>query len=538
MAGTFNDNNQNKNVAAASGAATKAVNTVAKKLLAGVSLKNKIIIIACVFFLFLLGYFVTQLPAIIWSELTNSDDITKEITEETLINKEREILSSIYEALEGDYADVYAQINSTCSAYGADYQASLSQMVTPETVDVNTMFTGEDVSFSQDEWEAVVLFSAYSISMKQMLDPNETLDGKTAAEDIKEKIENYLSKEGNSYYNVTYDMDSAGKVKVYKNKVTSVDPETDEVIKTNIKYIVPIVTTVPLSTVAKDIFEIDEDEFKEFYGNDIRIEDYIHQMAANHMLLLHGQSTDGSIIDLNDKIDITGVYNKSKLKATLSIYIENLGRTSGTYNAVSNSIVVHDEINGKEISLSAVINFDSNKIAFKGKVDGTEAYAEGSISGGKNISAKGYVGDGATSSFIWPLEMKYHIITSKFGWRIHPILGTPQGHTGVDIGDGGINNSNVYASSEGTVTFAGPNGNYGNFVKIKHNNGTYTAYAHLSSITVKTGQNVKKKEVIGKVGNTGRSTGPHLHFEFINKYGEFKDPLTITTKPNNLVILE
>ena len=82
----------------------------------------------------------------------------------------------------------------------------------------------------------------------------------------------------------------------------------------------------------------------------------------------------------------------------------------------------------------------------------------------------------------------------------------------------------VYAAAMGTVEIAGWNGGYGQFVKIRHGNGYESAYGHMSGIAVTTGQQVRKGEIIGFVGSTGYSTGPHLHFEvFVD--GENIDPL-------------
>lgn len=108
-------------------------------------------------------------------------------------------------------------------------------------------------------------------------------------------------------------------------------------------------------------------------------------------------------------------------------------------------------------------------------------------------------------------------ITSRYGQR------SMGNHKGVDIV--GPVGSPIYASDEGIVTYADyEDGGYGNIVKIDHQNGYETYYAHCSEILVKKGDTVKKGDLIAKVGNTGRSTGPHLHFE-IRKNGETQNPL-------------
>jgi murein DD-endopeptidase MepM/ murein hydrolase activator NlpD len=112
-------------------------------------------------------------------------------------------------------------------------------------------------------------------------------------------------------------------------------------------------------------------------------------------------------------------------------------------------------------------------------------------------------------------------ITSGFGYRVHPIFHVRKLHTGVDFDvDAGVP---VKAAAAGTVVFAGWRGGYGKCVVIDHGGGLATLYAHQSTILVSVGQVVKRGEVIGKVGSTGYSTGPHLHFE-VRVNGSPMDP--------------
>jgi murein DD-endopeptidase MepM/ murein hydrolase activator NlpD len=102
-------------------------------------------------------------------------------------------------------------------------------------------------------------------------------------------------------------------------------------------------------------------------------------------------------------------------------------------------------------------------------------------------------------------------LASGFGVRMDPFTGSPAMHTGLDLqGDTG---DAVRATASGTVTHAGWSGGYGRVVDIDHGNGLSTRYAHLSSIDVRVGQAVRSGQIVGKIGSTGRSTGPHLHYE-------------------------
>ncbi|MBN1320657.1 MAG: peptidoglycan DD-metalloendopeptidase family protein [Thermoleophilia bacterium] len=119
----------------------------------------------------------------------------------------------------------------------------------------------------------------------------------------------------------------------------------------------------------------------------------------------------------------------------------------------------------------------------------------------------------------WPVDGS---VTSGFGYRMHPIFHVRKMHTGIDI-DGDMGDP-IRAASAGTVISAGWRGGYGRCVVISHSGGLATLYGHLSSISVSLGDKVKRGEVIGKLGSTGYSTGPHLHFE-VRVNGEPVDPL-------------
>ena len=105
----------------------------------------------------------------------------------------------------------------------------------------------------------------------------------------------------------------------------------------------------------------------------------------------------------------------------------------------------------------------------------------------------------------------YSRISSPFGERIHPVYGKKSFHKGVDLA--APNGTPIYATADGVVAFAGVCNGYGNFIKLNHQNGYKTGYAHMSSMVVKTNDKVKKGDLIGYVGSTGTSTGNHLHYE-------------------------
>jgi len=136
---------------------------------------------------------------------------------------------------------------------------------------------------------------------------------------------------------------------------------------------------------------------------------------------------------------------------------------------------------------------------------------------------KQHAPEGVTKvAFAWPVEPV--LVTSPFGPRIDPITGVPQQqHQGVDLAAG--KGQAVTASAQGKVLRAeSASGHYGNWVELEHGRGVSTRYAHLSSIVLKPGQEVSQGELLGFAGDTGRVTGPHLHFE-LRRDGEAVDPL-------------
>lgn len=129
------------------------------------------------------------------------------------------------------------------------------------------------------------------------------------------------------------------------------------------------------------------------------------------------------------------------------------------------------------------------------------------------------LGRRAMAGFILPLRGRF---TSRFGSRIHPLFGRRHLHTGLDIA--APRGTPVRAAASGVVLFAGWYGGYGKLVVLDHGQGLSTLYGHLSVVGVAVGQRVARNQVIGRVGSTGYSTGPHLHFE-VRQNGRPVDPL-------------
>ncbi len=112
---------------------------------------------------------------------------------------------------------------------------------------------------------------------------------------------------------------------------------------------------------------------------------------------------------------------------------------------------------------------------------------------------------------VLPINIKDFTMSSGYGYRRDPVYGAQRFHEGLDFA--APTGTEVYATADGTVTEADRKGGYGNMIDISHGYNYVTRYAHLSRILVKDGEEVKRGQLIGYVGSTGKSTGPHLHYE-------------------------
>ncbi len=147
-----------------------------------------------------------------------------------------------------------------------------------------------------------------------------------------------------------------------------------------------------------------------------------------------------------------------------------------------------------------------------------------SSNNGGNTSTDGYSEE--KGDFRWPLQVS-GTITSTFGYRNAPTEGASTYHKGIDIGV--PTGTPIVAAGAGTVVTASYQAAAGNYIMISHGNGIYTVYMHCSKLSVSVGQNVAKGEVIGYVGSTGVSTGPHLHFG-VSVNGTYVNPLNYVSR--------
>lgn len=225
------------------------------------------------------------------------------------------------------------------------------------------------------------------------------------------------------------------------------------------------------------------------------------QKSDEHTDSKHQHHTqDKSVVEF-----ITAKDTAKNLSATQKKINEDFGILSGIYR-----------LGGTDVKLTGTI--DGQYITVKGTVDGVKLVASGTLRG-NNIIAEGFIGDGENflidggsytgGQFTWPVPGKTGV-SSDYGPRICPFHGR-EVHSGIDIP--APTGTTIVAAAPGKVVLSSYNGSYGNCVIISHGSGLFTLYGHNSKNIAKSGQVVQKGQAIAKVGSTGNSTGPHLHFE-------------------------
>lgn len=242
-------------------------------------------------------------------------------------------------------------------------------------------------------------------------------------------------------------------------------------------------------------------------------------------------ATTGSLRMSNEELDFP-------MDDTISVYEVKKGDTIGgiarLYGVSKNTIVWANDLKSETVRLGDTLVIlpmtgirhtiqkgeTVSSIAKKYNADAEDIYKFNGIGSGQKLTVGEVVlvPDGESTAV--PAKQKIsNLITTKIGWLVRPISGGRRsqgihGHNGVDLAN--KIGTSVVAAADGRVILAkagGWNGGYGSMIIVLHSNGVQTLYSHLSAVYVNTGQTVSQGTVIGALGNTGKSTGPHLHFE-------------------------
>lgn len=228
--------------------------------------------------------------------------------------------------------------------------------------------------------------------------------------------------------------------------------------------------------------------------------------TISSICLRYGLSNVGTLISVNNIKNVRALAAGQKLK------IPN-------YDGVVYTVRSGDTLEGLSVRYNVTVEnlLDVNDLPSDTVIPGNVLF----IPGGKldNETLQNALGN----SFICPLSCSYRI-SSYFGNRADPFTGVASSHTGIDLAV--AKGTPIRASKGGTVITAGWSNTYGNYVIISHSGGYQTLYAHMTKYTVKKGQTVNQGELIGYVGSTGYSTGPHLHFG-VYKNGNLVNPLSV-----------
>ena len=257
------------------------------------------------------------------------------------------------------------------------------------------------------------------------------------------------------------------------------------------------IKTVPLVASAYDEDDYDENEENPLHYTVYRLK---NGETASSVAEHFGISTD-TILSVNGVTNATRMATGAYLKVpALSGIIYEVSRDGETLESI-----VKSENKLKKVSLDLEVLEEVNGVKANEALSvGQTLFLVGDkLSNDERAAISG-------TSFKKPLRNTYYI-SSPFGWRANPFNASKRSyHNGLDLAC--PTGTPIYATAAGTVVTAGYTNVYGNYVVIKHSSGYKSLYGHMSSIGVKSGQYVDQGTVIGKVGSTGQSTGPHLHF--------------------------
>jgi murein DD-endopeptidase MepM/ murein hydrolase activator NlpD len=261
-----------------------------------------------------------------------------------------------------------------------------------------------------------------------------------------------------------------------------------------------------------DIYEAGSIQYIDVLFGSASIADFI----SNYYLVMELASYDNDLLEVVGQEKSTIETAKKALEKNKEELVDIKQTQLKTTKVLENTKIIRERYIAKlsEEEQEVQAQIDEYKAQYAAVEAEIKAIALSSIS-------EEYIG----GVMAWPVP-GYTTITSKYGMRTHPITGVYKLHSGVDIS--APTGTNFIAAADGVVTKAEYNTAYGNMVMIDHGGGVSTLYAHGSEIMVEVGQQVKQKDVVLKVGQTGYATGPHAHFE-VRINGTPTEPLTYIT---------
>ena len=294
-----------------------------------------------------------------------------------------------------------------------------------------------------------------------------------------------------------------------------------------------------IETTRKELIAAEEVAIEQYNAMKIRIR-YMYERGENYYAeILLGSESYADMLNKVEYVNMLNEYDRNKLNE----YQYVVDNVRATKEVLEEEEAVLDETKQaaqeEEDNINALIDEKKKQIEeYKQQIADQEqliaqyeaeeaaqaaviAAVEAQLAAERNALAEAERMHYNGGKFCWPAP-DYVRISSPYGYRIHPISGVQKLHAGVDLASG--MGTRILAAYDGKVIAAGYNGSMGNYVMIDHGDGLVTVYMHASALLVSTGQKVTRGQQIAKVGSTGNSTGPHLHFA-VRLNGAYVDPM-------------
>lgn len=254
---------------------------------------------------------------------------------------------------------------------------------------------------------------------------------------------------------------------------------------------------------------LSSNSLSDFFNNLYMVKEVIEQ---DRVLLKELEEDKASVEEKKKELEIKSNEQK-ELKLSLEADNNKVESDKAEVEKLKNDLIKEED--DLESDIAKIIAKEEAEAKAKAEAEAQQNNSSNNQGSSSNSSNQ------VVTSGSWPVP-GYSRISSPYGNRIHPVLGTTKFHTGIDIP--APKGAPVTAYDDGTVIYSGVQGSYGNTVMIRHDDGKVTLYAHNSALNVSVGQRVQKGQVVSKVGSTGRSTGPHLHFE-VRVNGKHVNPM-------------
>lgn len=294
-----------------------------------------------------------------------------------------------------------------------------------------------------------------------------------------------------------------------------------------------------IEIIRKELIAAEEEALEQYNAMKIRIR-YMYERGDNYyMEILLGSESFGDMLNKAEYVQTLNEYDRNKLNEYQYV-VDNVRATKEVLEGEEEVLEeAKQAAQEDEDNLNTLIEEKKKQIEeYKAQIAEQEALVaefeaeeaaqaaviaqvEAQLAADRNALAEAQRIHYNGGKFCWPAP-DYIRISSPYGYRIHPISGVQKLHAGVDLAS--AMGTRILAAYDGKVVAAAYNNSMGNYVMIDHGDGLVTVYMHASALLVSTGQNVTKGQQIAKVGSTGNSTGPHLHFA-VRLNGAYVDPM-------------